>query len=217
MKSKKLAEEKIKQEECMNMVIKELKEKGMLRSDGLYDFEGDVNMQHKGVTKLPKNFFGNVGGNFSCGYSSLTSLAGSPQTVGGNFSCGCGNLTRLKGGPQTVRGGFYCNNNKLTSLEGLPQTVGGDFCCNGNNLTSLDGCPQNVKKDFSCYDNKLTNLEGAPESVGGHFECWGNKRKFTAKEVRKVCAVGGKVYAAYFPVSSGMKKFIRSLKVIKHP
>lgn len=76
-----------------------------INPDGTVDVSGNVNLQDRGLTKLPIKF-GRVSGNFSCSDNQLTSLDGSPTTVGGHF---------------------YCSNNLLTSLEGGPKEVGGAF------------------------------------------------------------------------------------------
>jgi hypothetical protein len=52
--------------------------------DGTYSAGGDVNLSHKGLTKLPIRFK-EAGGGFDCGYNQLTTLEGSPQKVGGVF------------------------------------------------------------------------------------------------------------------------------------
>ena len=68
-----------------------------------------------------------------------------------------------------------------------------NFDCSGNELTSLEGSPKTVGRDFFCSGNELTSLEGSPKTVGRDFYCYGNKKKFTEKEVRKVCNVKGMV------------------------
>ena len=115
-----------------------------LRSDGLVDVDGDVNLIYKDLTKLPLQF-GRVTGSFYCFQNSLTTL---------------------KGGPKEVEGAFYCDHNNLTTLEGAPQEVGRDFLCFYNNLTTLEGGPKEVGGGLYCYYNNLTTLKGAPEYVG---------------------------------------------------
>jgi len=88
-----------------------------------------------------------------------------------------------------ISGYFYCSNNQLISLEGCPITVGGSFLCRNNQLTSLEGCPTIVGDNFSCSNNQLTSLESCPTIVGGAFYCYGNKKKFSEKDVRRLCKV----------------------------
>ncbi len=83
-------------------------------------------------------------------------------------------------------------------LSELPEilknvSVGKDFYCNGNNLTSLEDAPKFVGQNFICSYNLLISLEGAPEYVDGDFYCSKNPVKFTEKQVRDVCNVGGKI------------------------
>lgn len=72
--------------------------------------------------------------------------------------------------------------------------IRGTFTVDDCNLTTLRGCPKYVGGDFECTNNKLTSLEYAPKYVGGSFSCEHNAKKFTEKEVRKVCNVIGGVY-----------------------
>lgn len=102
-------------------------------------------------------------------------------------------LTSLEGSPERVKGHFFCNYNELTSLIGGPKFVEGNFFCNGNKLSNLIGGPEWVDHDFFCNNNNLTSLEGAPTQVGGDFYCHNNTRQFTAKEVRAMCRVGGRI------------------------
>jgi hypothetical protein len=164
--------------------------------DGLVDVDGNVDLWHIGLTKLPLKFgrvsgFFNcsdnklttlegapkeVGGNFNCSNNNnLTSLEGAPKEVGGDFSCYNNNLTSLEGAPKEVGVYFDCSMNKLSSLEGAPEKVGGNFHCSLNDLTSLEGAPKKVGGYFDCRNNKLTSLEGAPKEVGGYFSCWNNE------------------------------------------
>jgi len=112
-----------------------------INSDDTVDVAGDVNLHHKGLTKLPLKF-GKVSGNFTCGDNFLTILEGCPQSVGGYFNCGDNFLTTLEGCPQSVGGYFTCHGNKLIILEFCPQSVGGSFSCSKNKLTTLEFCPK---------------------------------------------------------------------------
>jgi hypothetical protein len=79
------------------------------------DVLGTVNLDHKGLTRLPFAF-GKVGGNFWCSGNRLVSLEGAPREVGGDFGC---------------------SDNRLTSLEGAPTEVGGDFGCSADGLEDV--------------------------------------------------------------------------------
>jgi hypothetical protein len=97
--------------------------------------KGNLNLSDLKLTKLPdiiKDI--TVGGNFSCSYNKLTSLAGSPSSVGEDFYCGHNKLKSLEGAPKYVSNDFLCNNNLLTSLEGAPKSIGGDFYCRDNRV-----------------------------------------------------------------------------------
>ena len=128
--------------------------------DGLINVTGDVKLIQN-VDTLPCKF-GVVTGYFSCPFSKLTSLTGSPKEVGGEF---------------------YCYKNKLTSLTGAPKVVGGSFDCEYNKLTSLTGAPTKVGGNFYCSYNKLKNLTGAPNKVGGGFYC--SENLHSTKEYKK--------------------------------
>jgi hypothetical protein len=63
------------------------------------------------------------------------------------------------------------------------------------NLTSLKGCPQIINDHFFCDDNSIISLEGCPTYVKGEFFFQYNRnKKFTEKEIRKRCKIGGSVY-----------------------
>jgi hypothetical protein len=141
---------------------------------GLVDVDGDFDCTNKGLPNFRGIRFGEVSGDFHCGYNQLTTLEGAPRSVGGDFFCYSNRLTSLEGVPQKVGGRFDCDDNHLTSLEGAPQTVKGSFSCDDNQLTSLVGAPQTVGGHFFCNDNGLTSLEGAPQTVKGSFNCEGN-------------------------------------------
>ena len=50
-----------------------------------------------------------------------------------------------------------------------------------------------VHGSFFCFNNMLETLENAPKYVGRDFYCAGNNKKFTQKEVLRVCEVKGGV------------------------
>ena len=125
--------------------------------DSTYSAEGDVNLSHKGLTKLPVRFK-EVGRGFDCGYNQLTSLEGAPKEVGGDFYCNFNQLTSLEGAPQKVGGDFWCVDNKLTTLKGAPKEVGGDFYCEHNQIVTLEGIGI-VKGNIYCSDNPVPEEE----------------------------------------------------------
>jgi hypothetical protein len=100
------------------------------------DVLGTVDLDHKGLTRLPFAF-GKVGGDFECSDNQLNSLEGAPTEVGGDF---------------------WCSDNRLTSLEGAPTEVGGDFWYAFNRLTSLEGTPSKVGEDFGCSVDDLQDV-----------------------------------------------------------
>ena len=141
----------------------------IINDDLMIDVKDNVYLVHQSLTCFPSFIkFNKVSGYFYCNTNQLTSLVGCPTTVGESF---------------------YCDINQLTSLEGCPTTVGGSFSCSNNQLTSLEGCPRTVGNDFSCSRNQLTSLEGCPTIVGGAFYCYDNKKKFSEKDVRRLCKV----------------------------
>ena len=132
-----------------------------INDDGSIDVEGDVDLSHEKLTKIPFNF-GKVSGDFFCYNNQLTTLEGAPNTVGGDFFCYDNQLTSLEGAPNNVGGGFYCSNNQLISLEGAPNNVGGGFDCYDNpnlSYTELFKIVDNVKgnilhSSFNIPDDK---------------------------------------------------------------
>ena len=123
-------------EEEVSKICKEFGIKNWsINSDGLVDVNGNVDLDDKGLTKIPLKF-GYVSGYFLCSDNQLTSLEGSPERVGGNFDC---------------------DNNQLTSLEGCPRSVGRNFNCFSNQLTSLEG-PRYIEGKFYCSDNPMENV-----------------------------------------------------------
>ena len=154
-----------------------IRDKLTITDDLVVDCSGRVKVKNKSITSLTNGLFrwGNVEGNFACGYTQITSLEGTPKKVGKNFDCsGCNNLKTLEGAPEKVDGDFWCNAcGGLETLEGAPEKVGGEFECSGcNNLKTLEGAPKKVGGYFCCsYCKNITSLKGAPEKVGGHFSC----------------------------------------------
>jgi hypothetical protein len=101
-----------RKEEYVNIRVKELvKLRGVKRSDGKYNFPGDVDMYGWEMVELPKNVFGVAGGYFAVGNNQLRSLIGCPEFVGDYFDCEKNNLATLEGCPKWVKGNFYCEGN----------------------------------------------------------------------------------------------------------
>jgi hypothetical protein len=123
-----------------------------INPDESIDVNGDVHLEHKGLSELPLKF----------------------GIVSANFYCDNNQLTSLEGAPKKVYGSFYCNHNKLTSLEGAPEEIGTNFDCSYNRLTSLEGAPREVGRGFYCDNNQLNSLQGAPREVGANFRCHNN-------------------------------------------
>lgn len=181
---------------------------------GEIDVAGDVTLIKYELDQLPDYIqFGTVKGNFDCSAIGLTTLKGMPRVIKGSFDCSGNRLTSLEGAPKEVWMAFDCSSNRLTSLAGCPEAYS-DLSCSHNELTSLEGAPKVIKGIFDCYYNKLktlvggpeevrknflcdhndlTSLEGAPKTVMGFFNCSDNKTKFTEKDVKKVCNVGGEI------------------------
>ena len=153
--------------EEINKVLKVLPDGYMLMCD--------VNLNNRGLEKLPDFSRLVVGGNFNCQYNELETLKGAPREVGELFICQYNQLTSLEGASSKVGGTFVCSFNNLTSLKGAPREVGGDFYCQCNQLKTLEGAPKEVKRSFNCYGNQLTTLRGAPSIVGGGFYCFDNQ------------------------------------------
>ena len=105
-----------------------------INEDGSIDVDGNVELGHRNLTKIPFKFR-HIHGSFYCYNNRLTSLEGAPINVGGVFDCGYNELTSLDGAPNSVGGIFRCDYNKLASLDGAPNFVGDTFrCCFNLNL-----------------------------------------------------------------------------------
>ena len=172
--------ENYKSDEEIHLICKKYGIENYTINNGVVDVNGDVDLDDRGLTKIPLNF-GVVSGDFWCSNNKLTSLEGCPSQIGDGFYCSYNKLTSLEGCPSHVGGQFMCDNNQLTSLEGCPSRVGGskriirnNFYCNNNKLTSLEGCPSRVGGNFYCNNNQLTSLEGCPSEIGGVFWCSNN-------------------------------------------
>jgi len=105
-----------------------------INEDGSIDVDGNVELGHRNLTKIPFKFR-HIHGSFYCYNNRLTSLEGAPINVGGVFDCGYNELTSLDGAPNSVGSIFRCDYNKLASLDGAPNFVGDTFrCCFNLNL-----------------------------------------------------------------------------------
>ena len=150
-----------------------------ISDDFVVDCNGNVGVyvKSRNIESLTNGLFrwGNVEGNFTCSFTSITSLEGAPEKVGGNFDCSdCAKLKSLKGGPKSVGSSFICSDCvNLESLEGAPKEVGvGFYCSQCNSLTSLKGSPKKVGGYFNCRKCiNLKSLEGAPEKIGERLNC----------------------------------------------
>jgi hypothetical protein len=110
-------------------------------STGLVDLNGDFDCSNYDLTNFKGVKFGESSRNFSCSFSSLTSLEGAPKKVLGYFTCAFNNLSSLEGSPREIGDDFFCASNFITSLEGAPEKIGGNFACQVNKITSLEGMP----------------------------------------------------------------------------
>jgi hypothetical protein len=104
-----------RRDEWRSRGLEMLKEKGIQRSDGRYDFQCDVSLNDYGFTEIPKNFFGTVAGYFWCDGMKLTTLEGCPEHIGGDFDCSDnGTLMSLEGCPKEVGKNWYSYYNDKT-------------------------------------------------------------------------------------------------------
>jgi hypothetical protein len=109
-----------------------------INSDGSVSVDGDIDLQYKGLTKLPVKF----------------------KEVSDGFFCDCNNLTSLEGCPERVGGSFGCSRNNLTSLEGCPKWIGNNFDCDDNNIYTFERIPDytHIGGNFNCYGNLVDNI-----------------------------------------------------------
>ena len=102
-----------------------------INPDGTIDYDGNVDLESRKLTKIPLQF-NHVSGSFSCSYNpELKSLIGSPKIVDGYFYCDKNpELKSLIGGPKKVLGDYLCSDCKnLKTLKGIARFIGGDFNC----------------------------------------------------------------------------------------
>ena len=111
-----------------------------IRSDGVVNVDGRVDLSHIKELTLPVQF-GKVTGKFDVCSSFLTSLKGVPEIVVGDFNCGGTHISSLEYAPQFVGGYFSCYNTYITSLSGVDKRIkqlNGTFYC-VENATHLLG------------------------------------------------------------------------------
>jgi hypothetical protein len=110
----------------------------VINSDLSVSVDGSVELDRKGLTKLPVKFK-EVSGSFWCHNNILTSLEGCPERVGGYFGCWDNNLTTLKGCPKYIYLDFYCRNCRIYTFQGIPDYthIGGDFYCRDNLINNI--------------------------------------------------------------------------------
>ena len=142
-----------------------------------YDYDQNIDLSNRGLTKLPSDLPKKINGDFNCYDNALTSLAYCPSEVGGTFTCSFNDLTSLEHCPSEVGGDFTCTVDKLVSLKHCPSAIGGAFNCTVNRLTSLEHCPSEVGKLFYCGRNELTSLKDVHKQIkkiGRDFRCYKN-------------------------------------------
>ena len=84
--------------------------------------------------------------------------------------------------------------NRLTNGSFVWGKVDGSFICNECGIKSLEGAPKEVGSDFSCaLCPNIKSLEGAPKKVGGNFYCFSCAKLFSAKDVRRISKIKGRV------------------------
>ena len=164
--------EQFKNEEEIKKICKKYKiENYTINPDESIDVDGDVDLSHRKLSKIPLNF----------------------NKVSGNFWIhNNNNLTSLEGCPKEVGKWFSCSDNNLTSLEGCPKFVDGRFSCSNNKLTSLEGCPNIIYSDFECAYNIFTlfTLKDFPMKIDGYLNICGNPISIIDSSIE----VGGDVY-----------------------
>lgn len=133
--------------------------------DGTVSLNGHCEIRN-GVRNLGIKFR-RVTGDFRCGRT-LLSLRGCPDEVGGDFSCSKSLISSLEEGPKIVNGDFFCFETAITSLRGSPNNVGGMFSCRDTRIRSLAGMPKTIGTGFSCRACPITSLLTS-SNIGGAF------------------------------------------------
>lgn len=167
-----------------------------------YDYDQDIDLSKRGLTKLPSDLPKKINGEFMCHENRLTTLEWCPSEVGGDFDCYRNALTSLEYCPSEVGGTFTCSFNDLTSLEHCPSVVGGNFNCTVDKLVSLEHCPSAIGGAFNCSANRLTSLEHCPSEVGKMFYC-GHNELTSLKDIHKqIKKIGGDFRCYKNPIRS---------------
>lgn len=109
-----------------------------ITENGYVDVVGDLNLEGRGIKKLP-NIFNRVTGSFIVNRNELTSLEGSPRYVLGDFYCISNKLTSLKGSPYSVNGGLDLSCNKIFDLIGLNTLDYSVIYLGGNPISNVLG------------------------------------------------------------------------------
>lgn len=86
--------------------------------------------------------------------SKLESLRGCPSNVGQDFTCTHTLITSLEGCPKNIPRVFNIQGNKLKDFRGGPEYVGDNLFAGGNPLTSLEGLPKVIGSRFD-FDSPL--------------------------------------------------------------
>jgi len=93
-----------------------------INKDGTVDVDGDVDLGHFNLTKMPL-VFGSVSGIFICSNNELSSLHNGPKIVGDKYICSFNQLTSLEGLAHVIGGELHCTYNFIQSLVGIPSTL----------------------------------------------------------------------------------------------
>lgn len=164
-----------------NAKIGKIMQTASKNSDGTYDVDGDVDLEHMTMDE-----------------NALNQAAENPD-----FDYEAEHLKYVVNElPITFRkvtGYFSIANNDLTTLVGSPREVGANYLAFGTNIQNLIGSPEKVGGSFDVSENyNLTSLEGAPKEVAKNFYISESRNKFTEDEIRKIVKVGGKVVTKGF-------------------
>ena len=109
---------------------------------------------------------------------------------------GIKNYTINSKGEIDVDGGVFLNGKDFKELPYKFGRVTDYFKISYNhNLISLKNCPNEVGSSFDIDGcSQLSSLDGCPQKVHFNFWCRKCKRKFTEKEIRSLCKVGGYIH-----------------------
>ena len=147
-----------------------------INPNGTIDYDGNVGLYNKGLTRIPLQF-NHVFGYFNCAWNpALKSLVGSPKIVDGYFYCYSNpGLESLVGGPKKVLGDYSCSRCKnLKSLKGVAKFIGGNFdCLNTPNLSPdemrwilFSEIHEKIETENAKADEIFKKYHGKKEMVG---------------------------------------------------